>query len=209
MKFLSDIDTQNLPQLVLQSIFLISSNGANEGIAISSIIFSSISIIVSILSMTMERTIDFTQSYAVITMNVTGDCVRKRAKQCRLMCKRLQEEFAVIIGVEKNTIEMIKPTSITNGFMIKFHVYVNDKVNTRIDFEKILNEANDKDKLAEIIKESWILEDDPEVKDIQCIVIESKEQRINSEITTDNTVEMLEAQIAVDSVSTVANKTNE
>ena len=72
-----------------------------------------------------------------------------------------------------------------------------------------IHEANDKDKLVEIIKESWILEDDPEVKDIQCIVIESKEQRINSEITSDNTVEMLEAQIAVDSVSTVANKTNE
>ena len=72
---------ENLPQLCLQSYFILSSGGLN-GISGSSIVFSMISIIVSILSMTLERTINFTQSYAVITMNVKGDFMKKDSKKC-------------------------------------------------------------------------------------------------------------------------------
>ena len=63
-----------------------------------------------------------------------------------------------------------------------------------VDFEQILNEAKDKDKLVAIMnKEPWILYEDIGVRDIQCISIESKNQRINSEITCDNIVEIVEA----------------
>ena len=149
----------------------------------------------------MEKQIDFTQSYARITMNITGDCVRKRAKKCRTMSNKLKEELAILIGVDENTIEFIKPTNITNGFMLKVHVYVNDESKAKIDFAKILNEANDNGKLSGIIKEAWILDDDPEISSINSVIIESKQLRLNS-------VEMLEQQISVGSTSTVQTATD-
>ena len=53
--------------------------------------------------------------------------------------QRLQEGFTVMIGVEANTSHMMKPTSITNGFVINWE-------------------------LTEIMMESWPLGDDLEIK---------------------------------------------
>ena len=104
---------QNLPQLCIQ-VYFVSQEGAN-GITISSMIFSLVSIIVSILSMYMEKRIDFTSSHVVITMNVTGNSVKKQAKKCKTKCKKLKDELAILIGAESSTIEIIKPRYIKGG----------------------------------------------------------------------------------------------
>ena len=138
--------------------------------------------------MAMEKTIDFTQSYVIITMNVTGDSIRKKVKKCRTMCKKLRWELALLIGAE--TIEIIKPKYIERGLEIKFHVYLTDKHMKQIDYEKVLVEANKSNELADIIKVSWDLTDNPKISDIHSMIIESKhQQRIHS-----TNIEMLEQQ---------------
>ena len=149
--------------------------------------------------MAMEKTIGFTQSDAVITMNVTGDCVRKQGKQCQTMCNKLQDELAILIGADRNTIEIIKPKYAKRGLEIKAHVYMND-IMKQIDFQKVLMEANRSNELAEVIRIGWELSDNPEISNINSVLIESKQQRIKSDAATNNNGEiemMMKQQMSV------------
>ena len=67
-------------------------------------------------------------------------------------------------------------------------------------------EANKNDELSEIIKSSWKLSDNPEISNISCILIESKQQKKNSgETLTSNGVEMMQQHIsAVESPRSVS-----
>ena len=132
--------------------------------------------------MTMEKTIDFTQSYVVITMNVTGDSVRKNRRNCQTLREKLKDELAILIGVDGNTIGMIKPKYIKKGLEIKIHIHLNDIHTKDTDYEKVLIEANDNDELAEIIKLAWKLSDNPKIHGIDSMIVESKQrlQQINS-----------------------------
>ena len=147
------------------------------------------------MTRTMEKTIDFTQSHAVITMNVTGESIRKKGKKCKTMSRKLREELAILIGAETSTIEIIKPTYIKRGLEIKIHVLLNDKDTQRIDYEKILIEATETNELAEIIRSSWKLSDKPLISNVKSIIVESKQQRIHSTATKTNDIEMLEQQM--------------
>eukprot|EP01083_Nonionella_stella_P244968 852099_1 len=164
---------ENVPQLILQSYYVLSSDRSSDAIAISSIGFSSLSIIIALLTMTLEKTINFTQSYVVVTMNVAGDCVRRKTTKCRTMCIKLRQGFAAIVGVDENTMEMIKPTYIKNGFRVRFYVYTNDKYSDSIDYKKVLDESNQIDELAVMIKEAWDLGDEPTITNIDAVVLES------------------------------------
>lgn len=130
----------------------------------------------------MEKMIDFTQNYAIITMNITGECVRKSAKKCRLMNNKLRQGISILINVLENMIEVIKPTNIKNGLLVKFHVYANEHLDKKIDYAKILNEANKtKDnELSEIVKEAWMLDDNPEISNISSDTVGSKQSRLIS-----------------------------
>eukprot|EP01083_Nonionella_stella_P263988 896061_1 len=70
----------NIPQLALQSYFIYSLGGLDGLITLSSIVFSLLSIIVSILSMHMftQRSISRVQGTVSISMAVTGSAVLKK-----------------------------------------------------------------------------------------------------------------------------------
>ena len=176
----STINTQNVPQLFLQSLYIASSDGLNDGIAIASIVFSIVSIIVSVLSMTMEKTINFTQSYTIITMEITGDCVRKKAKKCRTMSSKLKQQLSLLMGIESNTMEIMKPTNIQNGFRLKMHIYVNERLERQTDFKNILRDANDSNDLSAIFQEAWELSNNPKISNIHSLVVRSQEEQLNA-----------------------------
>ena len=56
-------------------------DGTTNMIAISSAIFSGVSIIVTILSMTMEKSLIDSQEYTLIKIDVTGKCVQANSKK--------------------------------------------------------------------------------------------------------------------------------
>ena len=137
-------------------------------------------------------------------------CIEKWYKwNCKTKCKKLRDEFAVLIGAETSTIEIIKPTYIKRGLEIKFHVYMNDKHMKQIDYDKVLLEANESNELAESVKIAWDLSENPKITDIHSMIVESKQQRINSiastgtNATTNGDIEILEHRISVGSASSV------
>eukprot|EP01084_Bolivina_argentea_P247884 414678_1 len=103
--------------------------------------------------MTLENTINFTESSVISTIDITGDCVRKQSKKCRTLSKKVKQELSILLGINQNTMEIIKPTHIKNGFSLKFYIYSNDKYSKQIDYNHVLLEANKNEDLATIIEE--------------------------------------------------------
>merc|ERR1712176_1148719 len=100
---------ENLPQICLQAYFLWTAESENNGIAVSSMILSFVSIIVSIMAVALEKSISFTQGYVVITMHIKGNCVLQKTSQCRTLYCKLQRGLAQSLEVDENALEFVKP----------------------------------------------------------------------------------------------------
>merc|ERR1712019_285348 len=71
---------ENIPQFALQIWYMVELEEAN-GIAIASCIFSAISIVVTILSMTVQQHLIKSQEYTVITIEVVGKSVMSKVNK--------------------------------------------------------------------------------------------------------------------------------
>jgi len=131
--------------------------------------------------MTMERAINKTQRYTVISLNVTGQCVEDASSKCRTMSYKLRKLLASILGVDYNVIEIVKPMYITGGLSMDILVYANDTKLYNVDHGKVLKEANESDKLQKIVQQAWQLRETPLISDIRFEVIESDVVRSETE----------------------------
>ena len=118
-------NVQNLPQLCLQGYYIWTLDSESTEIAMSSMCFSIISIIVSILSMAMERSIQFDQNHEIITMDITGECVVK-SKSATTKQKQLKRSLALLMNTNLNNIEILRPRVIRTGVAVTIHIYAND-----------------------------------------------------------------------------------
>ena len=169
---------QNLPQLALQIWFLFGINGGEYGniIAISSLIFSLISIVISVMSMFMEKSLIDSQQCIVISMDITGNDVMAKIEKCKIRIKHIKKSICSLIGVDNGVTEILKPKSIPEGLRLEMYLYLNVEEKT-VEFEKSLNKARKNGQLATIITKHWKLKNVPVVHNISVNVYESKEQR--------------------------------
>ena len=181
---------QNLPQICFQSVYIWSLQGGNNAIAISSIVFSVISVIVSILSLLMEKVIYYTQNHEIIKMNVTGNCIVTKSDICVTRKKALRKALAILMGIEENNMEIMKPRYIKTGLALTIHVYVNEAIDCKQKFV----DTNNNNELGDIFKWSWNLSDAPNISDIHSIIDISKQQRVNSELEVSNNLQMTQNQ---------------
>eukprot|EP01083_Nonionella_stella_P306520 1073833_1 len=164
---------ENVPQLFIQSyyIYLIRGTLGDNLIAVSSIMFSLLSIIVSVMSLTLIQTINKTQRYVVLSMDVTGDCVEERSSKCRTMKKGLKKRVCALIGVDARMLDIMKPTYISNGLRVEIRVYVNNRTQCN-NYGSVLIEANDKGKLSRMFQTYWNLSDAPRICDIKSDIVD-------------------------------------
>eukprot|EP01083_Nonionella_stella_P114118 337062_1 len=169
---------ENIPQLCLQCFFVYSSGALDDLITISSIIFSILSIIVSILSMATQRSISRGQGTVSIFMNVTGSVVTAKASSCKRVKRKLIKELSTLVGVSQNITEVVKPIHIKQGFQVTVQFNVAD---SEQDFHRTLVEAEASGELATIFKRAWDLSGDPMVSVVKQSVTQSKRERLDSE----------------------------
>eukprot|EP01083_Nonionella_stella_P005044 14694_1 len=186
---------ENVPQLVLQCYYLSTSTAEDDSIAVASIVFSALSVCIAVLSMLLAQKIMSSEGYSIVRMDVTGRCVTKHAEKCRILRKKLSKELSKLFGIKDTTMEIIKPTCIQNGFTVTFYVYFHDTFGKVKDYKQLLEECNKDNRLSELVRDSWDLDDAPVITNIECIAFESKQQRMNA-ISNDG-VEMHSTQMHV------------
>merc|ERR1739845_168092 len=123
---------ENLPQLILQIIVTVTSGG--NFITWASIAFSLISVIVTILSNTIQKAIYVSMGHVVVSFDVTGKVVADKAKACRTLSDDLRISFCSLFGLDKKSIEFVKHAFISNGLSVKMMVYGKDETLKQIDF---------------------------------------------------------------------------
>jgi len=165
---------ENVPQLVLQIVYMLQLEGSMHEIAICGSIFSAVSIIVTILSMTMEKSLIESQQYTLIKMDITGKCVLKRTKKCQKRVEKIRSGIATILGCDYALIEILKPRNISKGLKLVVYVYEShvDGNTTNINGEHkycdLLHEAQQNGSLAECIDKAWKLDNIPNISNIKC-----------------------------------------
>ena len=127
-------------------------------IAIVSTIFSGISIIVTVLSMTMERSLMRQQEFTVIKMDVTGPAVTANAARCKKRVKKIIKGISAICGLDHALIEMVRPRRIPKGLRLECYLYVTNTESTELGYVKLFEEAKSNKTLVRFIREAWKLE---------------------------------------------------
>eukprot|EP01083_Nonionella_stella_P170884 582565_1 len=180
---------ENVPQLALQIWFIGSLTTLDDpSITITSMVFSLISILISVLSMLTERKISQTQGHVAISMKVTGHAVTSNPNNCKTLKDVLTEELALLVGVHASVVEVIKPMQIKQGFKLNVNFYFGDAGKRIIDYHKILMEANKAEELQELFEKSWKLSGKPTIDDITQNTVQSKSRK--------ETKEAIEKQLA-------------
>ena len=125
------------------------------------------------MSMCLLKSINYTQKQEVITMKITGECVKAKMGRCRTRKKKITKSLAILMGIEKDELEIIKPKQIDKGILFTIYVYANKE---NVDFEKS----------GDVFKSGWGLSSTPVVSDVKTMIIESKEVRKSTEIKGEN-----------------------
>eukprot|EP01084_Bolivina_argentea_P118037 209521_1 len=183
-----------MPQLLLQCWYLVTTGAFNDPITISSIIFSLISVIVSVLSMMMQKSLSHSTGYHHVKMEITGASVTSNAKNCKTLKNKLIKELAKHIGVHHSVVEVVKPTPFHGGFEVRLNIYVGDIETTesfiKSNYGQILEDAQNDGHLQEIFKKGWKLDDKPNIQIVASYEVQSKTQRKRSEKDRTQTVEI-------------------
>eukprot|EP01083_Nonionella_stella_P039106 106358_1 len=126
-KMYSIVFLENLPQLCVQSYYIWISENVNNPIAISSIIFSMVSIIISTMHLMIEKQINYQQKYVIIKLHVTGECVVQKRSNCKTLSHDLKRKLGTYLGINAKTIEIMKPTNIDGGVKVRIILTKNGK----------------------------------------------------------------------------------
>ena len=108
---------ENLPQVIIQCIYLLQIDKLDL-IAISSMIFSIISIIVTIISMLTEKKILNSAGHGNAKFDVTGSMILSKAHHYRNKTKRIRNSISSVLGLESELIEIERPKK--NTIRIKY-----------------------------------------------------------------------------------------
>ena len=117
----------------------------------------------------LQREIELVQEvqdpkdYVTITISITGNCVRHRGNERGSMDQKLIGDLVMLMDVEMNTMEMTESKVIENGIELTLRVRYDDKVNANMNFENLLRESKQSGLLSQIVKEAWILDDNPAI----------------------------------------------
>ena len=174
--------------MALQIWYLNEVNQGENIIAISSAIFSAISIIIAVLSMTMTKLLINAQEHTLVEMHVTSDEIALKARSYSKKSKKIKKGIAGIFGLEPDLIEYLSPVMVPNGLQLRMNLYVEKEQSQGLKYKDLIEEANQSGRLAEIVEKAWKLTNTPNVSKVECKLIQSKNEvkRLMSDIVATN-----------------------
>lgn len=155
------------------------SNDDPDDIVYISMVFSVLSIIISTLSMASQRTITKTSEFVSIEFDVKGQPIVSNLKKCKNRRRELQSQISILLGVNKNLVEITKPQQIQKGLRVNINLKVNNVKSIDMNIEQQIKSAKESGELAGILKASWKLNGVPSVSDVDYMKHDSKERQKN------------------------------
>ena len=178
--FLSDV-----PQLILQVWYMYQLNNiANNIIAISSAVFSAVSIVVAVLSMSMARSLVNSQESTSIKVDITGKPVAAKLRGCAKRVRGIRKGLSLMIGLDAQLIEVLKPSLIPNGIQLVIHLYVSNKESRKQEFAQVFTDAKNSGRLQEMIRAAWKLKGVPLIAKLKCEYVESRNEIVRKRTAT-------------------------
>eukprot|EP01084_Bolivina_argentea_P320526 556154_1 len=174
----STVLVENIPQLALQILLLISYGGTSDIVYIS-MTFSILSIVISVLSMVSQRNIIRSRDYVCVAFDVTGPMIVNNMNKCRNRVSKLQIQLASLLGVQRGLVEITRPEAIKKGVRVRANIFVNNAKAIDMNIEKEMNQSNQSGELAEMVQISWELSKVPLIGTVKYSKYESKERREN------------------------------
>merc|ERR1719295_2511843 len=181
-KLWSTVMLENIPQLVLQIYFLMMHNGSASAdmVVYGSMLFSLISIISNTLTFCTQREIAKTTGWVRVQFDVTlpvGSSLNLRRNRYRNRIRKIKEEFAAILEIDKSLIEIARPFPIRRGLRLDMNIYVNHTKAIDMGIESVLEKYANCGELAMVIKDAWNLTVIPHISSFEVHRIASKERR--------------------------------
>ena len=169
---------QNIPQVGLQIWYLFEIQQFNR-IAIISMAFSLLSIIITLIARVTEKQIINSQGYAAVEIDVTGEVIVAKSNKCMNRRDQFKNGVSDILGEQSRVIEVLRPQKIPKGLKITINILLN-RISVRDkNYEKLINDAARDGTLADILKNAWELDVAPNVSNVKFLVKESEKWRKN------------------------------
>ena len=147
-------------------------------IAISSMIFSVISIIVTITSMITAKQILNSQGYGIVIfdVNLTASMYDKLSEY-QHKTKKFSKLLSTALGLDEHLIEIEKPQKIPQGLKITIKIHLNHIKSRDIDYQKLLNNLHENGKISGLLKHVWDLNENLNISSFQFKMQESKDRQ--------------------------------
>eukprot|EP01083_Nonionella_stella_P195637 720516_1 len=169
----STIIIQNVPQIGMQIWYLMKTGNVTSYITISSIVFSLVSIIVTVLSLLDNKKIIISQSCIKVTMDIIGEY---DPDKCSTKTSKIKQYFINKVFGD-NFVELLMPRKIRNGLQISVQLYIigNEKNHyTMRDYHSFLNEVILNNELPALIQNAWNMNGVPSIQHITVVKSISK-----------------------------------
>ena len=149
-------------------------------VAVSSILFSLISIVITVLSIAARHSILRRQQIVIVQFDVIGQGVLSG----KTKTKGIRNGLAPMLMVDPRVIDFERPLGVdygqSEGLRIKMLLYVNHSHDQSIQFKARCSSALSTGGIARVFQKEWKLESVPMVQNLECDTIKSDEQKSNT-----------------------------
>ena len=164
---------------MIQSILLYKIGQFNT-ITVTSMIFSFLSIIVSIISTLTHKRISNSYSYGVAQFDMTGSVIIRKVYQYKYRVNKIRNQIAAELGLkDPKLVEIIQPKLIPGGLRMKMRISLNYIQTRHVNYQQELNNLQSNGNIARIIKDCWKLENEPVISRITFKIEESEDRKRN------------------------------
>jgi len=164
---------ENIPQVIIQAVYMWQL-GEIDKVAVASMFFSSISIIVTITSVFTQRFAVNSSGYAVIRFSVTGDCLTGKAYVARTQVHGIRDQLGSLLGISSpKLVEVLKPQIVPQGLLMVIHIHLNDIQFKDVPYKHHLEHFQENGRLAEIFRACWRLDSAPICSTIEFGIVEA------------------------------------
>eukprot|EP01084_Bolivina_argentea_P241676 405641_1 len=140
-------------------------------------LFSLISISMSLLTLCTAKKIVKTQDHCHISLDVTGNMFDvKKIKFCSQNTNDIKNSLCVLLGLQSSMIEILRPEPISSGLKITILLYISNEKYEELKVKDIIYETHKKGRFAIIFNDSWNLSSLPDIDNIICEQIASKQR---------------------------------
>merc|ERR1712228_1094054 len=172
----SIIAFENVPQLIL-SIWFTFILGSPEVIPLTSMTFSTVSIVVMVISLALQKRINKTQNEVYISFDVIGKSVMDNIDICEKRKKSIKKYLCrYVFVINEKSLKIMKPFigPVENGLQLQIYISCLAKKSYEYENKLIAAVDHESQKLKTTIKDEWNLSELPAISNISCEFKEAK-----------------------------------